>query len=186
VFRESLTRETSLPARERGPRAGSRRGRGDAVRDRCRIRKRMRDVLLTTADHRGLEPHRTRHSPVGSATTPTHRTRYDRMTDAQIPTTESIQLTSAPAPYVLAIDIGSGSTRGCLYDAYARPIKKRLIKADHAFTEAADGTAEVDADQIVDEVAEVLEGVLEGIDPGLVRAVVMDTFASSLVCVDAD
>ncbi|MFC7789346.1 gluconokinase [Microbacterium sp. MAHUQ-60] len=108
------------------------------------------------------------------------------MTDAQIPTTESIQLTSAPAPYVLAIDIGSGSTRGCLYDAYARPIKKRLIKADHAFTEAADGTAEVDADQIVDEVAEVIDGVLEGMDQGLVRAVVMDTFASSLVCVDAD
>ncbi|MDQ0615958.1 gluconokinase [Microbacterium sp. W4I4] len=108
------------------------------------------------------------------------------MTDVQIPTTESIQLASAPAPYVLAIDIGSGSTRGCLYDAYARPVKKHLVKADHAFTEAADGTAEVDADQIVAEVAEVIDGALKGVDPGLVRAVVMDTFASSLVCVDAD
>jgi gluconokinase len=108
------------------------------------------------------------------------------MTDAQIPTTESIQLASAPPPYVLAIDIGSGSTRGCLYDAYARPIKKHLVKADHAFTEEADGTAEVDADQIVDEVAEVIDGALKGVDPGLVRAVVMDTFASSLVCVDAE
>ncbi|MGB3374438.1 MAG: FGGY family carbohydrate kinase, partial [Microbacterium sp.] len=108
------------------------------------------------------------------------------MTDDQIPPTESIALVSAPAPYVLAIDIGSGSTRGCLYDAYARPIKKHLVKADHEFTEAADGTAEVDADQIVDEVAEVIDGALEGVDPGLVRAVVMDTFASSLVCVDAD
>src|SRR5690606_161985 len=98
-------------------------------------------------------------------------TRCESMTDVQIPTTESIQLASAPAPYVLAIDIGSGSTRGCLYDAYARPIKKHLVKADHAFTEAADGTAEVDADQIVDEVAEVIDGALKGVDPGLVRAV---------------
>lgn len=108
------------------------------------------------------------------------------MTDEQIPTTESIALPSASGPYVLAIDIGSGSTRGCLYDAYARPIKKRLFKADHAFVEAADGTAEVDADQIVQEVAEVIGDALEGIEPGLVRAVVMDTFASSLVCVDAE
>lgn len=106
------------------------------------------------------------------------------MTDQQIPTTESIPLASAPAPYVLAIDIGSGSTRGCLYDAYARPIKKHLVKADHAFTEAADGTAEVDADQIVREVGEVIDGALKGVEPGLVKAVVMDTFASSLVCVD--
>lgn len=108
------------------------------------------------------------------------------MTDEQIPTTESIALPSASGPYVLAIDIGSGSTRGCLYDAYARPIKKRLFKADHAFVEAADGTAEVDADQIVQEVAGVISDALEGIEPGQVRAVVMDTFASSLVCVDAE
>lgn len=108
------------------------------------------------------------------------------MTEQQIPTTQSIALASAPSPYVLAIDIGSGSTRASLYDAYARPIRKHLVKADHSFTEDVDGTAEIDADQIVHEVAEVIDGALEGVDPGLVRAVAMDTFASSLVCVDAD
>ncbi|MDT0158591.1 gluconokinase [Microbacterium sp. ARD32] len=108
------------------------------------------------------------------------------MAEESIPTTQAIPLASAPAPYVLAIDIGSGSTRGCLYDAYARPIKKHLVKADHAFVESADGTAEVDADRIVEEVGEVIDGALKGVDPGLVKAVVMDTFASSLVCVDAD
>ena len=108
------------------------------------------------------------------------------MAEESIPTTQAIALVSAPAPYVLAIDIGSGSTRGCLYDAYARPIKKHLVKAEHAFIEAADGTAEVDADQIVREVGEVIDGALKGIEPGLVKAVVMDTFASSLVCVDAE
>ncbi|MFC5434112.1 gluconokinase [Microbacterium suwonense] len=108
------------------------------------------------------------------------------MRDEQIPTTRSIALASASAPYVLAVDIGSGSTRACLYDAYARPIKKHLVKADHAFVESADGTAEVDADRIVREVGAVIDGALKGVEPGLVRAVAMDTFASSLVCVDAE
>lgn len=107
------------------------------------------------------------------------------MIATEIPTVQSIALVSAPAPYVLAIDIGSGSTRCGLYDAYARPIKKRIAKADHLFVEAADGTAEIDADAIVAEVAGVIDQVVEGIEPGLIRAVVMDTFASSLICVDA-
>lgn len=108
------------------------------------------------------------------------------MTLNDLPTTQAITLVSAPAPYVLAIDIGSGSTRCSLYDAYARPIKKRIAKADHLFVEASDGTAEIDADAIVAEVADVIGEVVDGIEPGLIRAVVMDTFASSLVCVDAD
>ncbi|MFT4157489.1 MAG: gluconokinase [Microbacterium sp.] len=106
--------------------------------------------------------------------------------ESEAPTTRSIPLQTAPAPYVLAIDIGSGSTRCCLYDAYARPIKKRTVKADHAFTEATDGTAEISADQVADEVAAVIGDVVSDIAPGLIRAVVMDTFASSLVCVDAE
>lgn len=108
------------------------------------------------------------------------------MTANDLPTTEAIALVSAPAPYVLAIDIGSGSTRCSLYDAYARPIRKRIAKADHRFVEEADGTAEIDADLIAAEVADVIGQVVDGVEPGLIRAVVMDTFASSLVCVDAD
>src|SRR5690606_27541020 len=103
------------------------------------------------------------------------------MADEKIPTTRSVALKDAHAPYVLAVDVGSGSTRGCLYDAYARPIKGHQGKADHLFVEAADGTAEIDADQIVREVAAVIDDALTGIDPGAVSSVVMDTFASSLV-----
>lgn len=106
------------------------------------------------------------------------------MTDEQIPTTESIKLVSAPAPYVLAIDIGSGSTRCGLYDAYARPIKKHTVKVEHLFTEAADGTAEVDADQMVREVADAIDRAVAGVEDGSIGAVVMDTFASTLICVD--
>lgn len=106
------------------------------------------------------------------------------MTDPAIPTAHSIPHESAVAPFVLAIDIGSGSTRGCLYDAYARPVKKRTVTVTHTFTEDADGTAEIDADQVVAEVAEVIDGVIADVEPGVIRGVVMDTFASSLICVD--
>ncbi|MCV7192428.1 gluconokinase [Mycolicibacterium brumae] len=103
-----------------------------------------------------------------------------------LPDLKAVELADAVQPFVVAIDIGSGSTRCGVYDAYARPIKKRTVKADHLFVEKADGTAEIDADQIANEVASVLTAAVGGIEPGLIKGVVMDTFASSLVCVDAD
>lgn len=103
-----------------------------------------------------------------------------------VPEARSVPLSDAVDPLVLAIDIGSGSTRCCLYDGYGRPVKKRTVKADHLFTEAADGTAEIDADQVTDEVSAVITGVVADLAPGAVAGVVMDTFASSLVCVDAE
>lgn len=105
---------------------------------------------------------------------------------ADLPEARSVKFASAVEPFVLAIDIGSGSTRCCLYDGYARPVKGRTIKADHSFTESADGTAEIDADQLVEECAYVISSVVEGIEPGLIKGVVMDTFASTLVCVDSE
>ncbi|MFT3875505.1 MAG: FGGY family carbohydrate kinase [Propioniciclava sp.] len=103
----------------------------------------------------------------------------------ELPEATSVSLAQAVQPIVLALDIGSGSTRCALYDGYARPIKKRTFKAEHLFTERADGTAEIYADQVADEVAQVITQTVKGLEPGSIRAVVMDTFASSLVCVDA-
>lgn len=103
----------------------------------------------------------------------------------ELPEAQSVELAQAIEPLVLALDIGSGSTRCCLYDGYARPIKKRSFKADHLFTESTDGTAEIDADQVVAEVAHLISQTVEGLAPGSIAAIAMDTFASSLVCVDA-
>lgn len=103
----------------------------------------------------------------------------------ELPEAKSVSFDAAVEPIVLALDIGSGSTRCCLYDGYARPIKRRTFKAEHAFTERADGTAEIDADQVTAEVAQVITQTVDGVAPGRIKAVVMDTFASSLVCVDA-
>ncbi len=100
------------------------------------------------------------------------------------PEARGVPLDQAVEPFVLAVDIGSTSTRACLYDALARPVKKRTAKAAHQFREGADGTAEIDADVVAAEVADVITRVLVDIAPGRVRGVAMDTFASSLVCVD--
>ena len=108
------------------------------------------------------------------------------MTATSVPQARSVPLPEAVTPFVVAIDIGSGSTRCCLYDAHARPIKSRTHTAEHRFTERADGTAEIDADQVAREVAAVLTAAVAGIEPGAIAGVAMDTFASSLVCVDAD
>ncbi|SJM71224.1 gluconokinase [Gulosibacter sp. 10] len=102
------------------------------------------------------------------------------------PIAKTVPIAQAVEPFVLAIDIGSGSTRGSLYDGYARPVKKRIFKAEHVFTELADGTAEIDADRVVDEVDQIITQLVDGLDPGTIEAVVMDTFASSLVCVDTN
>ncbi len=96
-----------------------------------------------------------------------------------------VPLDQAVPPFVLAIDIGSGSTRCSLYDGLARPVKKHTQKADHKFTELADGTVEIDADQVVDEVAQTITLVTSDLDRGSVSALAMDTFASSLIAVDA-
>lgn len=103
----------------------------------------------------------------------------------ELPEAHTVSLSQAVEPFVLALDIGSGSTRCCLYDGYARPIKKRTFKAEHLFTEKVDGTAEICPDQVADEVAHVITQTVEGLEPGSIKAVVMDTFASSLVAVDA-
>ncbi len=100
-------------------------------------------------------------------------------------TAKSVKPEEALAPLVLAVDIGSTSTRAAVYDALARPVKTRTAKADHVFREGADGTSEIDADQVAAEVADVITAATRGLERGAVAAVAMDTFASSLICVGA-
>lgn len=91
----------------------------------------------------------------------------------------------ARGPLVLAVDVGSTATRGALYDATGRPVGRRA-KVPHAFTTGPDGTSVIDPDQVCAEVGEVVD-VLAGRDLAApVAGVAMDTFASSLVGVDAD
>lgn len=96
-----------------------------------------------------------------------------------------IDLKDADAPLVLALDVGSSATRGMIYDAQGRPVGRRA-KVSHSFTVAPGGGSEIDPDQVVTEIEQVMEELLGGLRKEQVAAVAIDTFASSLVVVDAD
>lgn len=97
-----------------------------------------------------------------------------------------IELGAAVDPLVLALDIGSTASRGGIYDAAGRPVRGRRHKVPHQFTTAADGTSEIDPDQVVREVEEILDHLADPALTGRIAAVGLDTFASSLVGVGAD
>lgn len=94
------------------------------------------------------------------------------------------RLDEARAPFVLAIDVGSTGTRAGIFDAHARPVKGHRTKVGHAFTTIANGTSTIDPDQVTAEVRQVISAVVEGF-PHPIDGVAIDTFASSLVGVDA-
>ena len=98
----------------------------------------------------------------------------------------NIPAEDAQGPLVVGIDIGSGGTRAAVYDVSGREVGKLQHKEIHAFTVDDDGTSTIDADQIVAEIRTALSAVLgHGELPGDVRAIGFDTFASSLIAVDA-
>ena len=90
----------------------------------------------------------------------------------------------ATPPFVLAVDVGSTGTRAGIHDARGRPLRGRRTKVPHSFTTLSDGTSTIDADQVTAEVRRVIGAVLDDF-PHPVAGVAIDTFASSLVGVDA-
>lgn len=94
-------------------------------------------------------------------------------------------LDQALDPLVMALDVGSTATRGAIYDAHGRPIRPRA-KVPHVFTTDLAGTCTIDADQVVDELIEVIGNLVTDRITGRIGGVAIDTFASSLVGVDAD
>ncbi|MGW4943977.1 gluconokinase [Actinoplanes sp. NPDC004185] len=101
-------------------------------------------------------------------------------------TDDDVTLDAAVDPLVLALDIGSTATRGGVHDASGRRVHGLQHKVPHAFTVAPDGTSVIDPDQVTAEVEQVLAAVTG--DPRLgtrIAGVAMDTFAASLIAVDA-
>lgn len=97
----------------------------------------------------------------------------------------SVPRRESTAPYVLAIDVGSGGTRVAVYDASGREVESRRTRIRHQLTSTSDGGSTIDADQIVDEVRRGILHLGPRL-PGPISAIGIDTFASSLVPVDAE
>ncbi|QCB92730.1 gluconokinase [Cellulomonas shaoxiangyii] len=101
-------------------------------------------------------------------------------------TADDVTLEAALDPLVLALDVGSTATRGGVHDATGRPVRGLQHKVPHAFTVAPDGTSVIDPDQVTAEIEQVLDAVTAHRSLGTrVAGVAMDTFAASLVAVDA-
>lgn len=92
---------------------------------------------------------------------------------------------NAQDPLVLALDVGSTASRGAVHDATGRPVGVRA-KVAHAFTSAADGTSQIDPDQVGDEIEQIIDDLAGKQLTGRITGVAVDTFASSLVGVDSD
>ena len=96
----------------------------------------------------------------------------------------SVSPEAAQDPLVLALDVGSSGTRGCLYDATGRSLSKRRDKLKHSFTSASDGTSTIEPDRVVAEVSEILDRLVVPDVADRIAGVAMDTFAATLVGVD--
>jgi len=103
-----------------------------------------------------------------------------------VTSTDRVSLDQALDPLVLAVDIGSTASRGDVYDAAGRPVEGGRAKVEHQFTTAADGTSTIDPDAVVAEVEEVVTALARDRLTGRIGGVALDTFASSLVGVDAE
>lgn len=99
-------------------------------------------------------------------------------------TTFSVPRRESAAPYVMAIDVGSGGTRVGVYDASGREVGGRRTRLTHKLFSGSDGSSTIDADAVVEEVRRGIEHLAPRI-PGPIGAIGLDTFASSLVPVDA-
>ncbi|WP_257159164.1 gluconokinase [Corynebacterium cystitidis] len=102
--------------------------------------------------------------------------------------TMSVPLDESRGPYVLAMDVGSTASRGGLYDASGRPVKRSKQRISHEFESGNDGNSTIDADQIAAECREIVDGVVAfAQDNGLqIKGVAFDSFASSFLLVDDD
>ena len=99
---------------------------------------------------------------------------------------DTVALGAAQDPLVLAIDIGSTASRGGVYDAAGRPVEGLQHKVPHAFTTGSDGRSEIDPDRVTAEVEQILDALTADRALGArIAGVAMDTFAASLVAVDA-
>lgn len=90
-------------------------------------------------------------------------------------------------PYVLALDVGTSSTRTLLFDANGVPVPGMVSQLKYELDTSAEGEVSVDADQLTNVVAQTIDEVLKAAGPlgEQIKAVALDTFWHSLMGVDA-
>jgi gluconokinase len=107
-----------------------------------------------------------------------------RGTEKNIMTQTSWQETELPL--ILALDLGSSSTRAILFDRQGRMLVGGLARRSVDLQTKSDGTAVIDADHLAEQTWQCVDEVLEkaGKNAERVAAVGCSTFVSNLVGVD--
>ncbi len=96
------------------------------------------------------------------------------------------QTTDPKPPFILALDIGTSSTRTLLFDATGATIPSVHAQRPYKLNVTDDGEVSVDADALVDVVAQTVNDALRAAGPMAqqIGAVATDTFWHSLIGVD--
>jgi gluconokinase len=91
------------------------------------------------------------------------------------------------APFVLALDIGTSSTRALLFDANGTAVSHAISQHMYKLTTSGEGEASIDAHALLQEVALTIDETLREAGPlaEQIIAVATDTFWHSLVGIDA-
>jgi gluconokinase len=101
--------------------------------------------------------------------------------------TQDTPSTNPKPPYVLALDVGTSSTRTLLFDATGATIPSVLSQRTYKLTVSDEGEVSVDPDALVAVVDQTIDDALEMAGPlaKQIGAVAIDTFWHSLMGVDA-
>src|SRR5438105_804933 len=91
-------------------------------------------------------------------------------------------------PYILALDVGTSSTRTLLFDAASNTLPNVLAQRPYQLTTSNEGEVSVDPDALVAVVHQTIDDALEMAGPLAkhIGAVAIDTFWHGLMGVDAD
>jgi gluconokinase len=91
-------------------------------------------------------------------------------------------------PYILALDVGTSSTRALLFDAKGNALPNALSQRTYKLTISNEGEVSVDPDALVSIVAQTIDDVLAMTGPSAehIVAVAIDTFWHGLMGVDAN
>jgi len=97
------------------------------------------------------------------------------------------QVAKLDAPFVLALDVGTSSTRALLFDANGGTVPGSISQRTYKLTTSSQGEVSIDADELVSLVTETINEVLQAAGPygKQIGAVALDTFWHSLLGIDA-
>ncbi|MCL4562760.1 MAG: gluconokinase [Chloroflexi bacterium] len=92
----------------------------------------------------------------------------------------------AELPFVLALDVGTSSTRAMLFDRQSRALEGVTARREYTFTTRPDGTEETDPDRLMEQIWECIDELMAKAKPSThgIVGVAVDTFVANVMAID--